>query len=128
VSSGKSSQRKGAQGERELAKLLEEEGYPMERGGACFGTVPDLVGLPGIHVEVKRVEKLNVSEAMRQAERDADRFLDGAPAVFHRRNREPWLVTMRFSDWLPLYKAGCEAAEGPRSAASSGRINEQAEG
>lgn len=128
MSSGKSSQRKGAQGERELAKLLEEEGYPMERGGACFGTVPDLVGLPGIHVEVKRVEKLNVSEAMRQAERDADRFLDGAPTVFHRRNREPWLVTMRFSDWLAMYKAGCEAAEGHRSAASSGRINEHAEG
>lgn len=128
MSSGKSSQRKGAQGERELAKLLEEEGYPMERGGACFGTVPDLVGLPGIHVEVKRVEKLNVSEAMRQAERDADRFLDGAPAVFHRRNREPWLVTMRFSDWLPLYKAGCEAAEGHRSVASSGAVNGQAEG
>ena len=124
----KASQKKGAQGERELAKLLEEEGYPMERGGACFGTVPDLVGLPGIHVEVKRVERLNVSEAMRQAERDADRFLDGAPTVFHRRNREPWLVTMRFSDWLAMYKAGCEAAEGPRSAASSGRINEQGEG
>ena len=64
----------------------------------------DLVGLPGIHVEVKRVEKLNVSEAMRQAERDAERFLDGAPAVFHRRNREPWLVTMRLSDWLALYQ------------------------
>ena len=72
----KSSKRKGALGERELARLLEEEGYPMERGGACFGTVPDLVGLPGIHVEFKRVEKLNVSEAMRQAERDADRFLE----------------------------------------------------
>ena len=115
MSSGKSSQRKGAQGERELAKLLEEEGYPMVRGGACFGTVPDLVGLPGIHVEVKRVERLNVSEAMRQAERDAERFLDGAPAVFHRRNREPWLVTMRLSDWLALYKAGCEATERPRS-------------
>lgn len=124
----KASQRKGAQGERELAKLLEEEGYPMERGGACFGTVPDLVGLPGIHVEVKRVERLNVSEAMRQAERDADRFLDGAPAVFHRRNREPWLVTMRLSDWLPIYKASCEATEGPRSAASSGAVNGQAEG
>ena len=107
----KASQRKGAQGERELAKLLEAEGYPMERGGPCFGTVPDLVGLPGIHVEVKRVEKLNVSEAMRQAERDADRFLDGAPAVFHRRNREPWLVTMRLADWPALYKTNQERKE-----------------
>ena len=104
MSGGKPSQRKGAQGERELARVLEAEGYPMERGGACFGTIPDLVGLPGIHVEVKRVERLNISQAMNQAERDSERFQDGAPTVFHRRNREPWLVTMRLSDWLKLYK------------------------
>lgn len=101
---GRPSQRKGAQGERELAKVLEAEGYQMERGGACFGTVPDLVGLPGIHVEVKRVERLNISEAMSQAERDSEKFQDGAPTVFHRRNREPWLVTMKLTDWLRLYK------------------------
>lgn len=98
MSGGKPSQRKGAQGERELAKVLEAEGYPMQRGGASYGTIPDLVGLPGIHVEVKRVERLNVSAAMQQAERDAIKFQDGDPAVFHRRNREPWLVTMRLTD------------------------------
>ena len=101
---GRPSQRKGAAGERELAKVLEAEGYPMERGGYCYGTIPDLVGLPGIHVEVKRVERLNVSQAMNQAERDAIKFQDGAPAVFHRKNREPWLVTMKLTDWLKLYK------------------------
>ena len=40
-------------------------------------------GLPGIHAEVKRVERLNVSEAMKQATREAERFHDGAPTVFH---------------------------------------------
>lgn len=30
---GRSSQRKGADGERELAALLREYGYPVERGG-----------------------------------------------------------------------------------------------
>ncbi len=59
-------------------------------------------GLPGIHMEVKRVERLNVPEAMKQATRDAERFHDGAPAVFHRRSREPWLVTMQLRDWLDL--------------------------
>ena len=108
MSGGKPSQRKGAQGERELAKVLEAEGYPMQRGGPSFGTIPDLVGLPGIHVEVKRVERLNVSAAMQQAERDAIKFQDGDPAVFHRRNREPWLVTMRLTDWLKLYKGGVD--------------------
>ncbi len=101
---GRSSQRKGADGERELRELLIKEGYPVRRGGSqTFGTVPDLYGLPGVHIEVKRVERLNISEAMRQAVADADRFNDGSPAVFHRRNRQPWLVTMLLSDWLQLY-------------------------
>jgi hypothetical protein len=67
------------------------------RGGA------DLSGFPGIHIEVKRVEKVNVVEAMEQSIRDSERMQDGLPALFHRRNRKPWLVTMRLSDWLKLY-------------------------
>lgn len=101
---GKSSQRKGANGERELTTILQQRGYQVERGGSeTFGTVSDITGLPGVHIEVKRVERLNVSMAMAQAIRDAERFGDGAPTVFHRRNREPWLVTMRLSDWLRMY-------------------------
>ena len=101
---GKSSQRKGADGERELAALLREYGYPVERGGSLsFGEVPDLTGLPGVHIEVKRVERLNVPKAMKQAVRDAEKFHDGAPTLFHRRSREPWLVTMRLHDWIALY-------------------------
>ena len=101
---GKMSQRKGAAGERELAALLSAAGYECQRGGSLsFGEVPDVFGLPGIHIEVKRVERLNVGEAMEQAVRDSDRMLDGMPALFHRRNRKPWLVTMRLEDWLKLY-------------------------
>lgn len=97
--------KKGAAGERELAALLRDEGYTIERGGTqSYGTVPDLIGLPGIHIECKRVEKLNVMEAMQQSIRDAAWFKDGAPALFHRRNRTPWLVTMLFTDWIRLYK------------------------
>ena len=77
----------------------------IERGGTqSYGTVPDLVGLPGIHIECKRVEKLNVLEAMKQSIRDAAHFRDGKPALFHRRSRSPWLVTMLFTDWIQLYK------------------------
>lgn len=78
----------------------------MEPGRAQnYGTEPDLSGLPGVHIECKRVERLNISQAMAQAVRDAERFQDGAPAVFHRRNREPWLVTMRLADWLDIWGA-----------------------
>lgn len=101
---GRSQQRKGAEGERELARILTGYGYDMRRGGSLsFGDVPDLVGLPGVHIEVKRVERLNVPEAMGQAVRDSDRFHDGIPVLFHRRSRSPWLVTMRLEDWMGLY-------------------------
>lgn len=69
-----------------------------------YGTEPDLSGLPGVHIECKRVERLNISQAMAQAVRDAEKFQDGDPTVFHRRNREGWLVTMQLSDWLGLFK------------------------
>lgn len=104
---GKASQRKGREGELELSRILQEQGYQTTPGKAqSYGTVPDIVGLPGIHMEVKRVERLNVPEAMKQAVRDSERFNDGMPAMFHRRNRESWLVTMRLFDWLSMYEHG----------------------
>lgn len=103
----KSQQRKGADGERELVEVLKGYGFETERGGSqTYGTVPDVVGLPGIHIEVKRVERLNIFEAVNQAAMDSARFRDGLPAVFHRRNRQPWLVTMRLIDWMQLYMKG----------------------
>ena len=102
---GKASQRKGRAAELELAHILQARGHKIDPGRSQnFGEIPDVSGLPGIHIEVKRRERLNVSEAMKQAIRDADRFHDGAPAIFHRRSREPWLVTMRLEDWLYLYE------------------------
>lgn len=99
-----SGQRKGRQGEIELSKILNEYGIPARPGAALnFGTVPDVVGIDGIHAEVKRVEKLNVSKAMKQAIRDSEKF-GGIPTLFHRRNREDWLVTMRLEDWLRIYR------------------------
>ncbi len=96
---------KGANGERELAGILRRYGFAIDRGGTTsFGKVPDLWGLPGVHIEVKRVEKLNIVEAMAQAEKDAVKFGDGIPAVFHRRNRTPWLVTVKLEDFIDLYR------------------------
>jgi len=106
---GKSSQRKGANGERELVTILQAHGYPVERGGSLsFGGVPDLTGLPGVHIECKRVENLNLCAALRQAAEDAQYFGDGLPAVFHRRSREGWVVSMGLTDWIQLYKAAID--------------------
>ena len=101
---GITSQRKGRTGERELAEIFRSVGIPATPGRpVSYGAEPDIVGVPGIHPEVKRVERLNVSEAMKQAIQDSERFGDGVPCLFHRKNREPWLVTMRLSDWLQMY-------------------------
>ena len=107
--SGRST-RKGANGEREVMGILRERGYPVERGGTqSFGQRPDLYGLDGIHIEVKRREAVNLSAALAQAEADAQKFGDGLPAVFHRANRKPWTVSMPLDAWLQLYaKTACQ--------------------
>lgn len=69
-----------------------------------YGSTPDIVGLPGVHIECKRAEQLRPYDWMAQAERDSERFHDGLPAVFHRRNRQGWLVTMRLPDWMKCTK------------------------
>ena len=98
-------QEKGKRGELELAEILTGYGYNVKRGSSQnYGTEPDISGLPGIHCEVKRQEKLNLSAALEQARRDSIKFRDGLAAVFHRRNREEWRVTMRLSDWIRLYQ------------------------
>ncbi len=105
------SRRKGAQGERELSHALRDYGYTAFRGQQTSGAsgVADVEGLPGIHIECKRVERLNIYDAIDQSRRDAvaDEKRKGErklPAVFHRKNRCDWLVTMRLDDWIELYR------------------------
>lgn len=102
--SGKSSQRKGADAEREIVTILQSHGYPAQRGGSLsYGTAPDVYGLDGLHLEVKRRERLNLHAAYQQSQRDAQRFQDGKPIVVHRRSREPWMVTLSLDDFLKIY-------------------------
>ncbi|MCD8207660.1 MAG: hypothetical protein LUD72_06970 [Bacteroidales bacterium] len=109
----KSSQRKGRDAEITLAKILQTYGYQVRPGApVSYGSTPDLTGLKDIHIECKRVEKLNVMEAMHQAIRDSERFGDGFPTLFHKRSREPWLVTMRIEDWIMLYDKYYEGTNG----------------
>lgn len=103
---GKSSQSKGRRGEREICAVLNAYGIPAEPGQAVsFGATPDVVGIDGVHPEIKRVERLNVPEAMAQAVRDSEKFHDGVPVLFHRKNRAGWLCTMRLEDWITFYSA-----------------------
>lgn len=92
--------------------MLKEDGFDVARGqqhvgfakGGKSGT-DDVIGLPGVHIEVKLVQQLNVEKAMQQSRDDAKASgTDARPVVFHRRNREPWKVTMDYSTFIELYK------------------------
>ena len=98
------SKQKGARGERELAHKLEEYGYNAKRSVQYNGKdgQADVIGLPHIHCEVKRVEKLNIYNAIEQAKRDAKN--DDMPTVFHKKNRCNWLVTMELDEFMKLYE------------------------
>ena len=94
---GKRSRSRGQRGERELRdKIIEIFGLPTRRGTNLTGQ-QDIEGvIPGVHHEVKRVERLNIYKAMGQAMGDADEHL--IPVVFHRKDRAPWMVTFQLDD------------------------------
>lgn len=100
---GVNSRAKGSRGERELSHKLQDLGFEARRGQQFCGKNgdADVVGLPGVHIECKRVEKLNLEKAMEQAVTDARE--GEIPAVFHRKDRGPWLVTINFDDFMKIY-------------------------
>lgn len=101
---GRASRNKGANAERELAKILSENLNMNIRRGQVFNGEPDLVGLKGVHAEVKRQERINIHEALKQALNASEARQDGVPVVFFRRNRGEWFATMRLSDWMDYYR------------------------
>ena len=103
--SGRSSARKGAGGELEVMSILRERGFQVKRGGTqSYGARPDLYGLDGVHLEIKRTETAKIWEWMQQSKMDAARFGDGWPTVIFRRSRSNWLICMELEDWLALYE------------------------
>ncbi len=96
------SRRKGKVGEREFAALLRTHGFDARRGQQFSGGAdsPDVVSqvLSWVHIEVKRVQDLNLAEACAQAQCDCGGEAAAGQKkpwiVAHRRNREPWFITM----------------------------------
>lgn len=99
------SRRKGAVGEREIAHILQDYGYDARRGQQFSGLQgdADVVGVPYLHLEIKRVQALNLDKAMEQSIRDAR---DGEiPVVMHRKDRQPWRVTLGLEDFMKMFQA-----------------------
>lgn len=93
---------KGNRFERAVAALLREYGFNARRGLQYQGgqVEADVVGVPGWHLELKHVNRLNLHEALKQSQRDAKE--GEIPVVVHKRDREPIYVTMPFTAWLDI--------------------------
>ncbi|MFN7137730.1 MAG: hypothetical protein ACK4UN_00145 [Limisphaerales bacterium] len=99
------SRNKGKIGEREFAAVLRANGFDARRGQQFSGSAesPDVVSeaLSWLHVEVKRVQALNLADACAQAEGDCG----GKPwIVAHRKNHAPWLITMTAETFFRLLR------------------------
>ncbi len=101
---GKASKSKGIKGEQEIARILKDAGYDARRGQQFCGASgdADVIGLPGIHIEVKRTESFRMWDALSQSKSDARE--GEKPIVVHRKNRCPWVVVQPLDDWLELYR------------------------
>ena len=103
------SKAKGARFERKLASIFRDYGYSDSRRTAQYcgntGDASDVVGLPGLHIEAKHAEQMRLYEWMAQAKRDVEAGGKGLlPAVFHKKNHAPILVTMELDDFMNLYR------------------------
>lgn len=105
---GKSSKARGKRGELSLVHALRDAGFTEARRTAQYcgkaGT-SDVVGIEGLHVEVKNQERLNIWSALAQSQRDTEADGNGdIPAVFFKRNRSGWYVALPLPNFIKLYK------------------------
>lgn len=102
---GKASRDKGKRGEREVAAILRDHGFDARRGQQYKGGTdsPDVVGLTGFHIEVKRTEQCRIYEYMEQAK--AESRPSEIPLVVHRQNGKEWLAILSFDDLLEVIES-----------------------
>ena len=100
------SKQKGARFERETASKLRDYGYDTRRTAQYCGNTgdaSDVVGLPGIHIECKFAQRIQIYDWMAQAIHDSAKS-GNKPTVFFRKNNAETLVCMRLEDWIELYR------------------------
>jgi Holliday junction resolvase len=99
------SKSKGARFEREIAAKYRAAGFNDAHRTAQYcgktGQAADVEGVPGIHIECKHQERLQIYDWIDQAKRDAAGTGD-IPAVHFRRNNCEVLVCIRFDDFVRL--------------------------
>jgi len=100
--SGLRSRRRGARGEVEVVHQLHALGFPQARRNFGSGSQGggDITGVPGIHLEVKYQEALNIWAALAQACEEAG---TNVPVVAFRRNRSEWYAALPLDELASLF-------------------------
>jgi len=112
---------KGDKYERELGKYFNDvlgietaHRAPLSGGGFVGNMVggADVIGVPDLFIEAKRVERLNFMDAVRQAEGNRDKTNSPeVPIVINRRNQMTTgqsLCVLRLDDFIKFYKVYLE--------------------
>lgn len=110
---GRASRDKGARGELEACRALEQilggewqRSLVQSRGGGAERPDVECLAMPQMHVEVKRAARISWLPALAQAVADAG--LDGrsaVPLVLGRQDRGEWCVLVRLADLPALADA-----------------------
>lgn len=114
---GRASKSKGARFELEIAHYFKNYGYSDARRTAQHcgktGDAGDVEGIPGLHIECKHVERLNLYEAYHQAVRDNTAKNSGdIPVVIHKKNRKKTLVSLSLDDFIRIFTDYSNARKG----------------
>ncbi len=102
---GKSNRDRGAEAERQVADIFKAAGFRTVRRGQVFNHESDVIGVPGLHIEVKYCKTAKVWEWLRQAELEAELKGDGVPVIWFRRPRVPFRVIVPARLFLEMYAA-----------------------
>jgi Holliday junction resolvase len=101
---GKMSRDKGGRGENAVKGMAAAHDFTAVRSRSGGGQArSDLVGIPGMAVEVKWVERESVRAWWEQAAENCD--LD-VPVVAHKRNNRTWLATLELDELLAAWRRG----------------------
>lgn len=99
------SRQKGARAEREIAEIMRGYGYADARRSAQYcgstGEAADVVGVDGLHIEVKFREQVRDELYIQQAEHDARK--GSLPVVLYRRKGEQWKALLRLDTFMLVW-------------------------
>ena len=109
------SRNKGKVAELEVVQIFKNAGYEKAHRAQQFKGTKDSADIIVPHLgnvyqlEVKRREQGRGDEWLKKTDEEAGE--EKIPVVIHRRNGEPWKVTMMLSDWVADVKGLYPPAE-----------------